>query len=540
MATKSTASLKQTDSDDPTSQYGQAGAPPRRRDRYGVLVALFGLALVILLTRLHTYNEPLERDVTTYAVIAHEILGGKKLYSDMWDHKPPGIHATYAIAELIAGYGRNSIFLMNVTAALATLAACYLAGSAAGAGRLGGLTAAAAWALISGDLILEGNQPNTEVFLNALLTSAFAIFIRTQKPSLGAIRAFLAGSLFMLASFYKQVAIIPALFLACAHIISTPTFLRKRAVADVARIAAVGALGWAFVFGYFAVQDRSDAFIDATFTYNQYYAGSISHNLSLWFRIPPLAPHAILLGTAIGVVALIGMVLGMFCGPRRPWILLLAVLLGTHIAVLLPGQFFSHYYQLWLPPLVIGTGWTLALVKRILPGNLTWTAYAAAAVTIIALGFVEFPDYQVPSEMWSVRKYGRVFVETDRLAVTVGKLLKGNETFYEWGSESGLYYATKQHPPTGIMFTDPLLLGPLKMELLQRLSDDLQRVKPDLIILEKQTVMRSPSHPFLTWVKKNYRAISTQHGFCLLARKNSRLELEGMERLNESVHSAKL
>ena len=47
------------------------------------------------------YNEPLERDLTTYAVIAHEMLEGKALYSELWDHKPPAIHVTYAAAELI-------------------------------------------------------------------------------------------------------------------------------------------------------------------------------------------------------------------------------------------------------------------------------------------------------------------------------------------------------------------------------------------------------------------------------------------------------
>src|SRR5438270_6683935 len=107
------------------------------------IAALVGLCGVIFLLRLHTYDEPLERDLTTYAVIAHEMLNGKNLYSDLWDHKPPAIHVTYAAAELIAGYGRNSIFLMNVAAAMATLMACYFAGSARWRGALAGRVAAA-------------------------------------------------------------------------------------------------------------------------------------------------------------------------------------------------------------------------------------------------------------------------------------------------------------------------------------------------------------------------------------------------------------
>ena len=156
------------------------------------------------------------------------MLNGKTLYTQMWDHKPPGIHITYAAAELIAGYGRNSIFLMNLAAALATLIAVYLAGSAAGAGQFGSLTAAALWALISGDINVEGNQPNTEVFLNAFLTAAFAVFVRTQKPGLGLWRAIFAGLLLTAASLYKHVVVVPAFFLACAHIACAPAAWQRR------------------------------------------------------------------------------------------------------------------------------------------------------------------------------------------------------------------------------------------------------------------------------------------------------------------------
>src|ERR1700726_3048771 len=143
-----------------------------------VLVTLCG---IILCSRLHTYDEPLERDITIYAVIAHEMWAGRALYSDLWDHKPPAIYVSFAAAELVAGYGRRSIFLANVLATLGTMIACYAAGSAGGAGRMGGLVAATLWAFVSGDIAFEGNQPNTEVFLNAFLTAGFAVFIRAQK-----------------------------------------------------------------------------------------------------------------------------------------------------------------------------------------------------------------------------------------------------------------------------------------------------------------------------------------------------------------------
>src|ERR1051326_8385446 len=123
-------------------------------NRYWATLVLVVLCGMIFSSRLYTYRAPLERDVTTYAVIAHEMLAGKALYRELWDHKAPAIHVTYAAAELIAGYGRNSIFLMNVVAGALTMLACYWAGSAAG-GRMAGCFAAALWALVSGNLALE-------------------------------------------------------------------------------------------------------------------------------------------------------------------------------------------------------------------------------------------------------------------------------------------------------------------------------------------------------------------------------------------------
>src|SRR5437588_1283861 len=199
------------------------------------IAALVGLCGVIFLLRLHTYDEPLERDLTTYAVIAHEMLNGKNLYTDLWDHKPPATHVTYAAAEMIAGYGRDSIFLMNIVAAIATLFVCCWAGSSVGGGRIAGCFAAAFWAFTSGNLALEGNQPNTEVFMNVFLAAGFAVLIRAEKKNVGARGAFITGVLFAVASLYKQVVVVQPALLAIAYVACCDLRPRKRAFADVLR-----------------------------------------------------------------------------------------------------------------------------------------------------------------------------------------------------------------------------------------------------------------------------------------------------------------
>src|SRR5438477_2136653 len=236
------------------------------------VAALVGLCALILSLRLHTYSEPLERDLTSYAVIAHEMLNGKNLYSDLWDHKPPAIHVTYAAAELIAGYGRNSIILMNVAAAIATLVACYFAGAAGGRGPLAGLVAATFWTLASGDLAIEGNQPNTEVFLNVLLTTAFVVFARAETKRIGLRAALAVGALFAIASLYKQIVILQAVFLCAAYFICVEREFRKKALIEIGMIGAIGAAAWAALFGYFFLGGNGNAFVEAVFTYNRWYS----------------------------------------------------------------------------------------------------------------------------------------------------------------------------------------------------------------------------------------------------------------------------
>ena len=516
--------MELTDSLDRTAMEGYR-TPFYARNRIWVFAALLLLTTWLIFSRAHTYHEPLERDITTYALVAHELIGGKSLYTEVWDHKPPAIHATYALAEVIVGFGRNSIFLMNVTAALMTLVGCYFAGSAIG-NRLGGLMAAAIWAIVCGDMGLEANQPNTEVFINALLTSGFAVFLHRRSGTMHVRLTVLAGLLFALASLYKQIAVLPVALLCFAHIATADPRSRKQALADTATIAAVGALIWGLVVGYFTVLGRVDEFIDAVFIYNQAYAGNLASNLARAFNQPALPIESLIALGTLATLTLTGLVIAILRAERRHWFLLVAWLVGAHIAVLLPGQFFAHYYQLWLPPLAIGSAWAIELLLRRGPiKNRAWLRYATPIAVLSALLAIELPSYFLTADTWSFRKYGPIFVEAERVAKRVDALLQPTETFYEWGSETGLYFTSRRHPPTGIFFADPLLTGPLRAELWVRVAAELDRAKPDIIVLEKSVVARTPqAHPVLGWIKQEYRSISKGGMFLVLARKGSRVE----------------
>ncbi len=490
------------------------------------IAALIGLCALIFTLRLHTYNEPLQRDLTTYAVIAHEMLNGKNLYRDLWDHKPPAIHVTYAAAELIAGYGRDSILLMNVVAACATLFLCYWAGSVAGRSRISGCFAAAFWALISGNLLLEGNQPNTEVFMNVFLAAAFAILVLSGRNGFETRRALLVGILFGVASLYKQVIVVIPACLAVAYLVSCKIEARKKAIADFSIIALTGIAIWALVFAYFFARGSGVAFTEAVFGYNRYYSSNISHQdvhqLQGWASLPL---GIVTISLSMLILTLVGIVFGVFVLRQQQWILLFSYIVGGAISVLMPGWFFAHYFQLLLPPLAIGAGWSIELIRRNLPERMSYVSFGAGSLACAALIVLELPDYFLGADDWSTRKYGNIFVQTEQLAGKIDKLLLADETFYEWGSESGLYFATGRTPPSGIIFVYPMLGGPLKEKLSGRLINDLNRAKPELIVADLATMtLTDRQHPVLNWLKENYRTFARTDEFLLLARKESRLD----------------
>jgi hypothetical protein len=84
------------------------------------------------------------------------------------------------------------------------------------------------------------------------------------------------------------------------------------------------------------------------------------------------------------------------------------------------------------------------------------------------------------------------------------------EAFYEWGAESGLYFTSGRRPLSGIIFAYPMLAGPLAGKLSRRLLDDLERSRPDLIVVNDQTfafAQTQGQHPVLSWLKRKLPAV---------------------------------
>ncbi|MBI3768132.1 MAG: hypothetical protein HY271_06495 [Deltaproteobacteria bacterium] len=484
--------------------------PPRSH-----VVLLATCVLVLLAQRLHTYDEPFERDITTYAVIGHEVLSGRKLYSDLWDNKSPIVYMTYAAGELAAGYGPLSIFLLGLTTAALTLIGVYAAATVS-VSSAAGLWAGVAWTVVSADQALQANQPNIEVFMNASLVWLLVVLMarRTRPVAIGV----LSG----IASLYKLI-VLPTLIL--TYLVSIVVRWRsppRKHVAYIAVSSLTFVAVWAVVCGYFAATGRGNDFRQAVFAYNVSFAGDLVANVVAGLAPAQLMPRVLWCAAPLALLASIGVA---WLVRARAWHtagLLLAYAAGTVVSVALPGKFWPHYYQLWLPIFSIGAGIGVHAIGQLIASRRNtprptrrrtaerrhaarWAQAIGAIAVLMVVGF-ELPYYNQSPEVWSIEKYGPLFADVKHLAPDVTALVGADETFFEWGDETGFYYYARRHPPSGIFYIYLAVVeSPLRAVLEAKLIADLERTSPELMIVNTQYLYAQlRTRPIVQWLGMHY------------------------------------
>lgn len=451
---------------------------------------LTGLALACALLRLKTFDEPLDGDTTGYAVIAHEMLHGKRLYDDLWDHKPPAIHVTFMVAEWFVGYGEQSIYLLNVAASVVTLLGVYQAGRALAASNSGGLFAAGLWTIVAMEPTLQANQPNTEVFINACQAWALALFLKYAGKTMPVGIAMMLGGITAIASLYKNVAFAPAMLAGIAYVWSQRSGWVQR-FKSMLICGGVFVLGWFLTVAYFVLQGRGDAFYECVIRFNSFYMQPFG--ATFWESVEPKTIAFLLIAMLPAVIAI--------CLPeavrtsRVKWLLFAAFGIGTHCAVALPGFFHLHYYQFWLPVLCISFAgcWALLALLPVLHPHLRAAAVCSGLLLIIAIPYFRY-FIGWDANQWSAHKFKGECIVMKDAGRAIRQLLKPGETFFEWGNHMGLYFYSKLDPIPRLFFIHPLFIASnspkpggraMADNLLAQMTRQVLDAPPDLFVIPR-------------------------------------------------------
>ena len=458
------------------------------------MLLLIGIAAVAL-ARLVTYSEPPDRDLGMYLVIGHEMHGGKGLYRDLVDHKPPGVYATCYLAEFLTGYGRGEIYFLNVVAAAVSMASVYGACAVWTRDRLAACASVALFAVLSGNLKMLANQPNAETFMNAFtLAGLMALAIAYRKPTAWC-EIMAAGICFGAASLYKQVFLpVPTLVMMSAVLIPHSGRTRARALGESALVGGIILGLWALVAAVFKLRGSYDDFVAWVFVYNREYAGDLVANLMAWLANPfPEYAHALLPPV---LVALAGFAI---TGMRRSWqpgLTLLLLGVGTALAVALPGKGFPHYFQLWFPFASLGFGYTVAVV-RVIPKWERLGAFCAAGVPLL-LAAGEAPNLALSASAWSSEKYGPIFREASAVADFLNRATTPQEALFQFGDEPEIYFLVNRRPPVAQLGCYRLFSKTYGERQRADLLRELSACPPDAVVMDK-TVVEYVLHPKVAW-----------------------------------------
>ena len=232
----------------------------------------------------------------------------------------------------------------------------------------------------------------------------------------------------------------------------TKRYAKRRAETAVA-MGIVGII-WSCVIACFSMSGRVGAFIDVLFRKNLDYAGNIRWN---FLRVAqPFVLKAIFVRWGIAPAALIGgwliCLMWRKMWPRFSggWMILMFAAIGAWLTIASPGRFFPHYYQLAMPIVCLAVG---GAASGLLDPK--FGINRDMAIGMIGLMFAisivrEGAYYLLPVEEWTRRKNVGAFAEQYAMADRLKAMLEADERFWNFGSDTALYFGTGQSPICGV------------------------------------------------------------------------------------------
>jgi 4-amino-4-deoxy-L-arabinose transferase-like glycosyltransferase len=335
------------------------------------------LFLIVLLLRLPSFfRSVLDWDESLYILMAGQWLAGHLPYTTIWDNKPVGIYAIFAVFELAC---------RDPVAAMRTATVVFVTATAAGLYRLvplllpeqpfrtqSRLSSLAAASFILGSLSNDGLSANTEMFMECF--SVFAILAALAPHAFATApvkRGLSVGLLFSMACMTKYVAVFEAPAIAFA-LVCYGSGTGRRLAGAVIGAAVIPALTMAI----YAATGHLTLWWDCSI---------ISNFQRIAAAVPPGQLHAVIFiilprwlpACAAAILVLATCPAALIQGRRsrpvlrqhRTQVLLSLWLIGGLLGVASAKSFYDHYFLQILPVLCLALAWAVAWC---LPRLHTW------------------------------------------------------------------------------------------------------------------------------------------------------------------------
>lgn len=465
-----------------TSTEAQHRASDRLRNKAGLLGLLF-LGLV-LATRLPTFfRSVIDWDESLYFMMAQSWRSGHLPYTVLWDNKPIGVYAIFALFQTLFG---ETIFSMRIATVIAVASTAFLVCriyrqlDSDGTARMDMLGPFAGGLYVVCSVFDNGMAANTELFFAPFVCLALCLALPGSAPGwLPGARALAVGCLLGAACMVKYVAVFdaPAILLALSYgtlldgrgAAGTPRMIRRGisigvpcGIGVITPAALAALLYWA--------TGHLPEFIEASILANVRRAGEtipitaalriLVDQVLLW---APLYLAATLLVVRTAANAWRSKASQARDLDIRAPALLLFWIVGDFVGIFSARLFFVHYFLQALPAFCIATAWVLA---RLLP----WAAAPSMGSRILVLLFIVagpaagaagvVKDTLKPVVMGEAATTGWLRDTPARIAAAIRSELSRapGETLYVFDYQPMIYPLAGVAPPTRYAFP-PFIVG---------------------------------------------------------------------------------
>jgi hypothetical protein len=423
------------------------------------LICVAGNALLRLPSFFRTV---LDWDESLYALMARQWLAGHLPYTTIWDNKPVGIYAIFALFEAVFG---NPVIAMRAATVMCVSCLCVVIWRLAhvllvslndrAAGRLAWL---AVLSFMLGALSNDGLSANTELFMEgfsaaALLAAIDPVFCAARPIR----RAACVGLLFSLACMIKYVAVFEAPAAAFALLAMAPDGPGPGWRAAAVRCAAAAA-------GALLVPGLTIAAYAAAGQLPLWWACAIASNVTrvaapfsvaqlhaVAFIILPRWAPAVIAGCVLIITSPFE-ALGLFRRrpggqARRPHVLLALWLLGGGLGAASAKTFYDHYFLQILPPACLALALLAGRAAPSLAGGSRWRAGLLAALLLIAPANAGYGTVAAITPPW---RAGAGFAPDTpaRIAALLRPQIAAGASLYVFDSQPIIYALTGAVLPT--------------------------------------------------------------------------------------------
>jgi len=431
-------------------------------------------------------TEPLDCDEAAYAYMGRRMIRGDVLYRDLTENKPPLGYWLYGLAVAVGGADEFAIRVMPIPYILATIAAVWWIGLTL-AGPWAACLAAFVFGVAVTDPYLFGNGANLEHFLNLFSVGSLGLFLLARRRSSRRL-VVACGVCLGLSALVKQVAATHGLVYAAFLLLpdrgdgKAGRSLATRCL-DLAALAIGSALPWLASLAVLAAQGAGHAAYEDIVVYaramvtdlpaapnappwyvrlvagnadpqgklpwpfgaTRYYAWWGAGLWPFWLASLPATARLVsrrspMIATEAGSEGQHGSSTSARASP-----LLAAWTLSSWLQILLPGQFWQHYYLLAVPGSALAVSiWAVDAIRGVRSRPVRNSLIAAGLIA--ALGWslrIQARDYLglTPEEITSEFKGGKQWVALRTFGRDLAVRAKAwdDPHLFVWGWQSPLF-----------------------------------------------------------------------------------------------------